>query len=388
MISIFHGGFPVSGCNSNPNSGCHAVETDEVAAVISALDRECLNSNLIPTVAEQQIANHIREHHDWYQQFDSNQPIYRLPMEAIEELRIRQISRRQVAFLDRSQVEAERSFTELCERHQILGILDNREIKYHNLTPPEGIKLEQFPNIPWLNEASLRVINSGLDRASATRERLLGLAGWLVTDSTFLEELGQLQTAWESLEDNQRPSFPLQRQPPPASTPQQESPVSAVLAAFREQLRLFCNRYGLMSLASWDLPDPQGPFFTDPLGPNSAARPQQGLYLFIPLGYPVQNNDDLLETIAFQQREIARLLGMNIRMAGFQSHVSFAKAFKIDLLEKAIRSRFRREPRGIVSAITAAAATVIGSDPTYVKELRKDVAARRRGDPTHARVLE
>jgi len=361
-------------------------ESDEVAAANSNLQQGSLNCTLIPTV-DRQLDDHIRKYSDWYQQFDRNHPIYRLPIEAIEELRIRQISHRQVAFLDSSKVEAERSFTHLCERHQILGVWRHRVIKYHNLTPLEAIRLEQFANIPWLNETTLPAINLGLDRARAARERLLGLAGWLVTDNTFLEELGQLRTAWESLEDDQRPPFPLQRQPPPANVQQQEWPVGAALAAFREQLRLFCNRYGLMSLATWDLPDPQGPFFTDPLGPNSAARPQQGLYLFIPLGYPVQNNDDLLEAIAFQQREMASSMGLNIRLAGFQSHVSFAKAFKIDLLEKAIRSRFPNDPRGLVSAISAAAATVVEAEESYVKEIRKDIAARRRGNPDHARVL-
>ena len=139
------------------------------------------------------------------------------------------------------------------------------------------------------------------------------------------------------------------------------------------------NRYGLMQLVTWDLPEPQGPYFTDPLPANSPARPERGLYLYIPLRYPVTGNDDLLTMISTRQLELAQRHNIDQRLARMTSHVVFSKAFEIDFLEKAIRSRFKQEPHGLVGAIQEAVSGELKNDESYIKQLRTEIAARKVG---------
>lgn len=321
----------------------------------------------------------------WYSKFKDSQPIYRLPMAIINALRIRNVSKSNEPFFDASSTQAEIAFTKFCNNHQTLGVWNGNRIDYPWLTPLANPTADKVSNIPWLKDPRLaKEINSVMDRLEHSRERMKGIAGWLMTDQQFLGQLRKLKRKHEAIDRSSRPIFPLQRSVVHLPTADSDGNASNFLVSFQA----FCNSYGLAKLVTWDLPEPQGPFFSDPLPANTPARPEKGLYLFIPIAYPVTGNDDLLSMISQKQVELAQNYEVDERLAKIRAHRSFSKAFEIDFLEKAIRSRFMQEPWGLVSVIQASVSEAIQQKESHVKQLRTEIAARKNGRPKNVRVLK
>ncbi|MDB5306934.1 MAG: hypothetical protein JWO38_1136 [Gemmataceae bacterium] len=124
-----------------------------------------------------------------------------------------------------------------------------------------------------------------------------------------------------------------------------------------------------MQLATWDLPDPQGPLLPNPLPGDALVSPSHGVHIFIPVHYPLQGDDDLLRRVREFQRQQATELGLASGFGGVGHHAQYAQMFRLIHLDRAVRGRFPgRPPRGLVSA-TEAAYLRIG--PESVRRLHK-----------------
>jgi hypothetical protein len=209
--------------------------------------------------------------------------------------------------------------------------------------------------------------------------RLKGYVGWLLTEPAFLNELGQLPHRWQALASEQRPLFPLGRTGrflPPASA----GNLSSDVQLFQQDLRVFLDRWGLTQLSSWGLPDPQGPLLPNPLPPGSPALPAHGIHLVLPLHYPLQGDDNLMQQIFNFQRQEARELGLDESLAGLPHFQAYAALFDVLHLERVIRSRLSESrPPGFVMALEQAIASALHCSLASVQKSRKGISACLRG---------
>ena len=90
-------------------------------------------------------------------------------------------------------------------------------------------------------------------------------------------------------------------------------------------------------MASWELPEPQGALFPDPLPPRAPARPRQGLHLYLPIHYPLTGDDELLARILQEQRALADQVGLPRSAAGLPHHRAYATILEVLHWERAIR---------------------------------------------------
>jgi hypothetical protein len=68
-------------------------------------------------------------------------------------------------------------------------------------------------------------------------------------------------------------------------------------------------------------------------------------------------------------------------------HETYERMFRVIHVERAVRRRFARDPRGLVGGIEAAAAAVLGLSTDRVKRLRKWVRSCRAGNRSRVKAL-
>jgi hypothetical protein len=323
------------------------------------------------------------EHRAW---LDRNpwDPLYCLPDAAIDRLRRPRLGTD--APLDVAAAAAERDLRNLCRRHHAVGFSDGRPIAYPYLSmsrPPTF--RETFAG--WeLSEEQLGLIAAYEPSEAVGRSinlRAKGYAGWLLTEPAFLEEVGVLASRRRALPEGERPSFPLQRsgpflarvlgvQPPPA----REAP-----SGFAADLESFLDRWGLVGMSSWELPEPQGPLVLEAPPPGSPATPRHGLHIVLPIHYALTAEEELLRHIRERQRGMAADLGLDRSMAGLPRYKAYATIFEVAHLESVLMGRFRSSWRrkGFVGLVVEAIAESVGIDVDQVKKCRKAIKASRRG---------
>ena len=237
---------------------------------------------------------------------------------------------------------------------------------------------------------ALATIEQGLKRTNSTHDRLKGVAGWLLTEPMYLSEINALKVQWLSLPSTERPAFPLTR-PIRMAVPHVELvEAGSDAASFAARLATFLDKWGVTRLATWDLPDPQGPIVPDLMPPNAQARPSHGIHLFVPLHYPLQGDDELVRKVQELQRQVARQLDVDDSMAGLPHYRAYAAMFDIIHLERTIRSRFPDDRRraGLVEAIEFSAASVLNYSVDNIKKRRKAIAQCRRGGRSQIKWLQ
>jgi hypothetical protein len=156
---------------------------------------------------------------------------------------------------------------------------------------------------------------------------------------------------------------------------------SRATATFARRVVSFLDRWGLMELATWDLPKPQGPLLPNLLPPGAAALPAHGVHVVLPLHYPLLSDDDLQRQILDFQRLAARDLGLNESLAGLPHHKGYASLFDVLHLERAIRTRLRpgRLAPGLVTRLEGAVAAALHVSLAQVQKCRKAISACLRG---------
>jgi len=190
-------------------------------------------------------------------------------------------------------------------------------------------------------------------------------------------------TRWRGLPDDQRPEFPLGRTAPAFLRPGEAElvPAPEVVAAFAADYDAFCDRWGLRCMATWDLPEPQGPLFPSPLPEGAPALPRHGLHIVLPIHYPLGHDTVLVDEILRLQRELAAERGLDRTAAGLPHHEAYAKILEVEHWEQVITGRYRqgvRRPAFVGLVVEAVAATVKCSVDTVIT-WRKAINACRRG---------
>jgi hypothetical protein len=280
--------------------------------------------------------------------------------------------------------------TGICSEERLSGVWRPWPVHYELLLPPlplPSLSTLQAQYTDWTARDRANMTEA-VRRAATARERLLGVAGWLMTEPAFRAELATVRADYDALPEVYRPVFPLGRvlqlsncllltADPPDPTP---------VEPFRERFTRFLDRWGVCWLATWDLPIPQGPWMPQASTPDSVARPTHGVQVLVPVHYPLQGDDHLLRLIREQQRQQVEDLGLPAGLGGIRHHEQYAQMFRLLHLQQAVFSRFpNARPRGLVSAFEAAATEHLGLSAESVRRLRKWIATclagRRRTIP-------
>lgn len=329
-----------------------------------------------------------RRHDGWFRG-NPTRPLYRLPEAAIARLERPRLGH--PPLLDAAAAAAERDLLALCLLSRAVGFLDREPIVYPYLDRAATRTFRQdFPDHGW-TEAQWAEARRLEGKAATARLRLKGYAGWLATEPPFLDDAAALETRWAALPDRERPSFPLRRAVPFVPRPGEATPPRApgAVASFAADYDAFCDRWGLTGMATWDLPDPQGPLFPSLLPPGAPALPRHGLHVVLPLHYPLAHDDDLLRQIVQLQRGLAAELGVDRTAAGLPHHEAYATILEVVHWERVVTGRYgggRRRP-GFVGLVVEAVAVAAGREVNLVQKWRKAVSACRRGKRAGVKAL-
>jgi hypothetical protein len=176
--------------------------------------------------------------------FTADEPIYSLPESAIKVLAGSWGKRS--AVLDAARAQSEREFTELCARHRAVGVWRGQKVDYEYLLPQlPPLRADQIP--PGF-ESHLREVADTPVRTAAIHSGLRGVAGWLLTEPTFLKEVAAVRATWEALPVSARPPFPLTRAYRVASPPSSAAPVDEPTDCFADGFDNLMDRWGLTRL--------------------------------------------------------------------------------------------------------------------------------------------
>jgi hypothetical protein len=150
---------------------------------------------------------------------------------------------------------------------------------------------------------------------------------------------------------------------------------------FQKDLGDFLDHWGLLCMATWDLPKPQLPLLPASIPNESAAIPKRGLHIVLPVHYPVIGNDELLFEIRRQQVSLARECGLDDSIAALAHHQVLGQMLEVDHIERIIRSRYEDRGRntGLVQMIKHAIADALQIRVNHVERLRKAISACKRG---------
>lgn len=316
----------------------------------------------------------------WAERFGGDKPVYAIPLPAVE-LLARSARANDRPPLDAAAADAEWAFSRLCAANHAVGFRGNMPIAFPLLATGRAELPPVVAGLGWSPE-QWEVARGLLGRGDETRRRLRGVVGWLLTEPAFLAQAAEVRRLFEALPPPARPQFPLARL---LAVP--DRAVGPTLRAFGDALGQLLDRWGLMSLAAWDLPNPQGPLLPSYLPEGAPARPAHGVWVYVPVHYPLQGDDELQRQVAEFQRTQVAALGIDPSFAGNTHHETYERMFRVLHLERAVRGRFARPPRGLVGRIEAAAATALHLSVDRVQRLRKMIAACRAGRRAAVREL-
>ncbi len=313
-----------------------------------------------------------RTHPQWCDAHLGAGQTFAIPARAVGSLALQRL-------LEPGAMQAERAFAETCARQLAVGVEGGAYILYPLLVPrPPAIEAVEMRAMGW-TPAQVRAAAVGIESANAATARMLGVAGRLVTEPVYLCELAQLRATYEALPPHERPTFPLGRAVGlPALLPGAVA-VPAAVGDFDAASGAFLDRWGLISLAHWHLPSPQGPLVPSMLPPGAPAEPR-GVRVILPLHYPLQGTDDLLRQVADTQRRDAAQAGLPEGMFPVRHAEQHAQMFRLIHLELAVRSRFTGPaPRGLATALNSCAADELGIDLSSARRLRLWISQCRDG---------
>ncbi len=323
--------------------------------------------------AREHLAALKRDHPAWWGRHQNSEALYAIPERAVRSLSL-------VNLFSQGDLAAEREFARLCRLMSAIGVQSGHAIAYPLLTPgPPAVDVETARVMGWSGRqlAAITRLEAEVGRAN---ERLLGVAGRLVTEPLFLSEVGELKEAWGALPIAERPPLSIDRYVETATELSTGEWAPGSAAAWRRRVNPFLDRWGLASLAGWHLPVPQGPLIPSLLPAGALAEPSHGVRIFLPLHYPLQGDDNLLRAIAAAQSAAALESGLPAGVGPVQHHQQHAQMFRLAHLELVLRCRFAGKcPKGFVTALTGAAAEELELSGEAVRRLRNWIASCRAG---------
>lgn len=318
------------------------------------------------------------KHEDWLEN-QGNAPVYLLPREVINALAAGGFGREPL--LGASGVEIEVEFMELCRGfdRSVVGAWNGRPIRFDLLAAGTATAAQFQEGIVQLKQQTAQKAGQQLDKeaeaqsrieakqiadkVNETNHQILGYAGWLVCNPDFCKDRDRIKAAWSSTK--QPFDFPLTvgELYPQGSPPPQKDREQLVM-----DLRAFYTRWQLARLATWDLPEPQGPM----MAPAGAAPlfPGGGVAIVLPTFFDIRNNQAFHNDVVDQQYRLARHLGqspphpltdisptrMGKRKANPHEESEFLPsqwetAFRLMFIERTLVSRYGQR-RGLVTRMT------------------------------------
>ncbi len=308
--------------------------------------------------------------------------IYRLPTFVLPTLQL-------TLGLSEDDVSAEMRFDELCLRMRAVAICNDRPIPYRWLLPAPAPfprkRIEAMLNLGW-TEAQIRKVPQMLQIANDISERVESIAGRRICNPEFLAERDRLRVEWAALPENQRPQFPLPRTPRLSQLVGwlQATEAPQALGAFLRTFDGFCERWHLLGMATWDLPDPMGPMW-----PEMTAKPQSGaddaLVLRSPYDFPILDSDRVGLIVREQHEQSAKDRGVT----DFRRWQTYARLLEIDHWERVLKTRYGdyKWPRNRINFLESTMGKLIHRDAERVQKHRKNLRAlklgRRKALSTH-----
>lgn len=203
----------------------------------------------------------------------------------------------------------------------------------------------------------------------------------LVTDSTFLAAREALRATWQALPEAERPCFPLRRAIRGLRL-QGAMRASPARTDFQVCLEAFLDRYGLLNMATWELPDPAAPLLDGlPKAPHLlAGRPVQ---IAVPAHFRLLGTDDLHGLVQDLQRRQTQAAGLDPSCVGPRSVETYARLFEIDHYRGIADGRYGHSPRpkGYVNRLHEALATYLDISLDHFRMLHRALTGFLRGEP-------
>jgi hypothetical protein len=317
-----------------------------------------------------------KKHASWLGRLTEGEPIYGLPKPVITALHT-------AGVLNEQDKAAENDLQQLCTQSKAIGFLDGECVAYDLLRlylPPPSKELMQSAG--WTRGQMFKA-KKEIQEAERYFRRLRGIVGWLLTEPAFLQCCQNLKQQWRALSDEYRPRFPLQ-----CGKFRLEQLQSATTELgwraydeFVSEFLAFCDRWGLIGMQTWDLPQPQGLLFPDLLPQGSPAWPRHGVHIIVPVCFPIHDSDDFIKQVNQQQRALAQQNGIDPSAAGLPHAEAYARILEIIHIENTIISRYgpATKTSGLVGIIIDAVATTLSLSTDQVQKWRKAVSACRRG---------
>jgi hypothetical protein len=334
------------------------------------------------------ISDFKERHADWLRKTPPDQPVYRLPDSVIQVLG--RPGYRRVPILGTTDVAVEEKFNVLCSEMRAIGIWADRPVTFVCLGAPLGLPpltKARIKSLGWSAAQALQA-QEAVRKANDASLRLKGYIGWLVSDRQFLAERDSLAERWRNFTREQRPSFPLRRLVALPELPRDAVPAAKEIIDFQSMLDAFLDRWSLVQLVTWDLPEPQGPLMPALFAANAPAMPKHGIHIVLPVHYPLTAGDGLLHDIQRQQAQLALDNDLDTSIAGLPHFEILAQMFDVSHIEKTARSRYRsKRGDGFVAALEAAIGAELDVDPDHVTRLRKGISKCLRGRRSSIRWL-
>ncbi|WP_149111538.1 hypothetical protein [Limnoglobus roseus] len=204
-----------------------------------------------------------------------------------------------------------------------------------------------------------------------------------MTNPVYQRDRDDLRAAYEAAAVGDCYPFPFLRQEVESMSIRrlQEGPRKR----FAEHALGFMSRWGLTGLTTWDLPDPERLLLPNPYPTNYGVPDTlHGVHIYVPVHYPLQKNDPLLEDIRRAQERAAVRNALPPEFAGIRHHGQLATIFLIVYVGQVLKSRFPDAlPRGFVKWMESCQSRFSGTSLERVGALHKEIKnlGRKKYDP-------
>jgi hypothetical protein len=333
----------------------------------------------------------------WWSRVRSDDPVYAVPETVIDELvrgtkGVGKQIRGRRPLLSPEKAEAERAFLAACLAYapDTVGVWDGRPVQYplFRKTASPRISEQLIRQMKWDEYVPIKSVNSGLEqlaeKADAVRRQQLGYAGAVTFDADYQAERTRLMGRWRLLPvppplpiwANTHDREPMVEAPGAGAT----EALSTDVAGFLNEAGAFLRKWQLASLVTWDLPLPQGPLESIPLGlARHLLGPGQIVNAY-PTWYDIPSATNVRDEIRDQQRFAAEQAGVGTEhplthLSPRDGRASTPEAaFRMWFIESAVRGRYGARP-GVTTRLDSAFAALFGVTTERVRQVRKHYGA-------------
>ena len=237
-----------------------------------------------------------------------------------------------------SDCEAEQILAASCGIDRRLGISQECFVESTYLFDAPEIDswgLEKGAQHGWSQEF-INSINKNLKKGDDTRHRMRGAAGWMICQPAFLEERNQLLEVWNQMTEKNRSELPLYRTPQFQQQPEGTRKVRPPKRVdFQQKFDVFCDRWRLLGMITWDLPKIDGPKWTDAYPGRPESR--EGMTCHdTPFHFPLLSQDGLGELAGEEHSRLAETYGFTDQ----SKWQTYAQLLRLNFWENVIDQRY------------------------------------------------